>query len=48
MKNQKLVFSPKYMGKMLVGDVAMIEIAVNPDHVHIFFNIQKRIYSSQK
>ncbi len=49
-----LVFSPKYRGKMLVGDVAMIaegiicktcvemdieiiEIAVNPDHVHIFF-----------
>lgn len=49
-----LVFSPKYRGKVLVGDVAMIaegiicktcvemgieiiEIAVNPDHVHIFF-----------
>ncbi|MCX9029357.1 MAG: IS200/IS605 family transposase [Candidatus Methanoperedens sp.] len=49
-----LVFSPKYRGKMLVDDVAMIcegiicktcverdikifEIAVNPDHVHIFF-----------
>lgn len=49
-----LVFSPKYRGKMLVGDVAMIcegiicktcadmdieiiEIAVNPDQVHIFF-----------
>ncbi len=49
-----MVFAPKYRGKMLVGDVAMIcegiicktcvemdiqviEIAVNPDHVHIFF-----------
>jgi putative transposase len=46
--------TPKYRGKMLVDDVAMIcegiicktcvemdiqviEIAVNPDHVHIFF-----------
>ena len=49
-----MVFSPKYRGKILIGDVAMIaeaiirktcreldieiiEIAVNPDHVHIFF-----------
>ena len=49
-----MVFAPKYRGKILVGDVAMIcegiicktckelgieiiEIAVNPDHVHIFF-----------
>jgi len=49
-----LIFSPKYRGKMLVDDVAMIcegiicktcvemdieiiEIAVNPDHVHTFF-----------
>ncbi len=48
------VFAPKYRGKILIGDVAMItegiicktckelgieiiEIAVNPDHVHIFF-----------
>jgi len=49
-----MVFSPKYRGKILIGDAAMvaeaiicktciemdieiIEIAVNPDHVHIFF-----------
>jgi putative transposase len=49
-----MVFAPKYRGKILVDDVAMIaegiicktccemgieiiEIAVNPDHVHIFF-----------
>jgi len=49
-----MVFAPKYRGKMLTDDVAMvaegvicktcvemgieiIEIAVNPDHVHIFF-----------
>lgn len=49
-----MVFAPKYRGKRLVDDVAMIvegiicktckeldieiiEIAVNPDHVHIFF-----------
>jgi REP element-mobilizing transposase RayT len=49
-----MVFAPKYRGKILIGDVAMvaegiicktckeldieiIEIAVNPDHVHIFF-----------
>ena len=49
-----MVFTPKYRGKILTGDVAMIcegiicktcvemdiqiiEIAVNPDHVHIFF-----------
>ncbi len=48
-----MVFSPKYRGKVLVGDVAMvaeaiirktckeldievIDMAVNPDHVHIF------------
>ena len=48
-----LVFSPKYRGKVLVGDVGMvaeaiirktckeldieiIDMAVNPDHVHIF------------
>ena len=47
------VFSPKYRGKVLVGDVAMlaeaiirktcmeldievIDMAVNPDHVHLF------------
>ncbi len=30
-----LVFSPKYRGKVLV--IEIIEIAVNPDHVHIFF-----------
>jgi REP-associated tyrosine transposase len=46
-------FSPKYRGKVLVGDVAMlaeaiirktckeldievIDMAVNPDHVHLF------------
>jgi len=49
-----MVFAPKYRGKILTGDVAMITegiicktckeldieligIAVNPDHVHIFF-----------
>lgn len=49
-----MVFAPKFRGKILVDDVAMvaegiicktcvkmgieiIEIAVNPDHVHIFF-----------
>jgi len=49
-----MVFAPKYWGKILTGDVAMIcegiicktcremdieiiEIADNPDHVHIFF-----------
>jgi putative transposase len=49
-----MVFAPKYRGKILVDDVAVIaegiicktcvemgieiiEIAVNPDHVHIFF-----------
>jgi putative transposase len=49
-----MVFAPKYRGKILTGDVAMItegiicktckeldieiiEISVNPDHVHIFF-----------
>lgn len=49
-----MVFAPKYRGKILTGDVAMvaegiicktyvemgieiIKIAVNPDHVHIFF-----------
>ncbi len=49
-----LVFCPKYRGKILIGDIAMVaegiicktcvemdieirEIAVNPDHVHIFF-----------
>jgi putative transposase len=49
-----MVFAPKYRGKILTGDVAMIcegiickicremdieiiEIAVNSDHVHIFF-----------
>jgi putative transposase len=48
-----MVFSPKYRGKVLVGDVAMlaeviirktcmeldievIDMAVNPDHVHLF------------
>ena len=48
-----MVFSPKYRGKVLVGDVAIlaeaiirkrckeldievIDMAVNPDHVHIF------------
>ena len=48
-----MVFSPKYRGKVLVGDVAMIaegvirkicveldiqiiDMAINPDHVHIF------------
>ncbi|MEA3293471.1 MAG: IS200/IS605 family transposase [Euryarchaeota archaeon] len=48
-----IVFSPKYRGKVLVGDVAMlaeaiirktcmeldievIDMAVNPDHVHLF------------
>ena len=36
-----LVFFPKYRGKVLVGDVGMvdeaiIDMAVNPDHVHIF------------
>jgi len=48
-----MVFSPKYRGKVLVGDVVMvaeaiirktckeldievIEMAVNPDHVHLF------------
>jgi putative transposase len=48
-----LVFSPKYRGKVLVGDVGMvaeaimrktckeldievIDMAVNPDHVHLF------------
>ncbi len=53
-----MVFAPKYRGKILVGDVAMIcegiicktcvemdieiiEIAVNPDHVHIFFKYPK-------
>jgi len=47
------VFSPKYRGKLLVGDVGMvaegiirktckeldievIDMAVNPDHVHLF------------
>ncbi|MCX9027501.1 MAG: IS200/IS605 family transposase [Candidatus Methanoperedens sp.] len=49
-----MVFAPKYIGKILTGDVMMItesiicktckelgieiiKIAVNPDHVHIFF-----------
>ena len=49
-----MVFVPKYRGKILIGEVALItegilcktckeldieviEIAVNPDHVHIFF-----------
>ncbi len=49
-----MVFAPKYRGKILIDDVAMvvegiicktcvemgleiIEIAVNPDHVHILF-----------
>jgi putative transposase len=48
-----MVFSPKYRGKVLVGDVAMvaeaiirktckeldieiIDMAVNPDNVHLF------------
>jgi putative transposase len=48
-----MVFSPKYRGKVLVGDVGMvaeaimrktckeldievIDMAVNPDHVHLF------------
>jgi len=48
-----MVFSPKYRGKILVGDIAMIaeaiirktckeldikiiDMAVNPDHVHLF------------
>jgi putative transposase len=48
-----MVFSPKYRGKVLVGDVAMlaeviirktcmeldievIDMIVNPDHVHLF------------
>ena len=48
-----MVFSPKYRGKILTGDIAMlteaiirktcreldieiIDIAVNPDHVHLF------------
>jgi putative transposase len=51
---EHLVFSPKYRGKVLVGDVGhraeevireicedmglkVIELAVNVDHVHIFF-----------
>ncbi len=61
-----MVFAPKYRGKILIGDVAMIcegiicktckelgieiiEIAVNPDHVHIFFkqDFKKRIPSSK-
>jgi putative transposase len=49
-----MAFAPRYRGKILTGDIAMItegiicktckeldieiiEIAVNPDHVHIFF-----------
>ena len=48
-----MVFSPKYRGKILTGDIAMlaeaiirktckeldikiIDMAVNPDHVHLF------------
>ena len=48
-----MVFSPKYRGKILVGDIAMlaeaiirkicdeldieiIDMAINPDHVHFF------------
>ena len=55
MISDHLVFSPKYRGKVLVGDVAkraeeiirdickehdiqIIEMAVNSDHVHLFFN----------
>jgi putative transposase len=54
MLTEHLVFSPKYRGKMLVGEVGrraekvireicdemeieIIEIAVNVDHVHLFF-----------
>ena len=57
-----MMFAPKYRGKLLVGDVAMItegilcktckeldieiiEIAVNPDHVHIFFKYLRSIHS---
>ncbi|MCZ7362852.1 MAG: IS200/IS605 family transposase [Candidatus Methanoperedens sp.] len=53
-KTDHMVCAPKYRGKILTGDVAMItegiicktckeldieiiEIAVKPDHVHIFF-----------
>ncbi len=56
-----MVFAPKYWGKMLVGDVAMIcegiickrcvemdirviEIAVNPDHIHIFFKYPPKYF----
>ncbi len=54
MLTDHLVFSPKYRGKVLVGEVAVraeeiitqicnesgveiIEIAINADHVHIFY-----------
>ncbi len=64
MLTDHMVFAPKYRGKMLVGDVAMIcegiicktcvemdiqviEIAVNPDHVHIFMSFPPR-YSIAK
>jgi len=32
-----LVITPKYRGKILTGEVGFIAEAVNPDHVHIFF-----------
>lgn len=53
MLTDHMVFCPKYRGKMLVGDMAMvaegiirqackdldievIDMAINPDHVHLF------------
>ena len=58
-----MVFSPKYKGKVLVGDVAMvaeaimrktckeldievIDMAVNPDHVHIFIKYPSKYSES--
>ena len=55
-----MVFSPKYRGKVLVGEVAIvaetiirktcseldieaIDMAVNPDHVHLFIRYRRNI-----
>ncbi len=64
MITEHLVFSPKYRGKVLVGEVGrrceeiiseiceemgieVIEIAVNVDHVHLFFQPPPKYSYSQ-
>ena len=56
-----MVFSHKYRGKILTGDIAIlteaiirktckeldieiIDMAINPDHVHLFIQFPKKVF----